>query len=111
MDMFREFETVSTPEATAYRKPGAEPGRRAPQTNWQPFVWEGQSGEGVPGKLAAPVLEPTAAPEAPIGKPAGPVATVEDVRTLADSGHWDAATALRDKLLKAEPLNPATHFV
>jgi chemotaxis protein methyltransferase CheR len=111
MEMFREFETVSTPDATAYRKPAGDTQGHAPETNWQPFVWDGQSGAGGLGQLISPVLKPTAAISAPGREPAELVPTVEDVRTLADSGHWDAARALCHKLLQAEPLNPATQFV
>jgi chemotaxis protein methyltransferase CheR len=48
---------------------------------------------------------------APASLPAiEPQLDVDDIRLLADSGHWDMARAAADQLVKAEPLNAAAHF-
>lgn len=106
-DMFRAFETVSVPDATAYRKPGGEFSQTT-EIRWEPFVWNDPSpAQDYEGNIASPVFKP---PDL-TGAPNPETASVEDVRILADSGHWDAATELCDKLLKAEPLDPVIHFV
>ncbi len=106
-DMFRAFETISVPDATAYRKPGEE-FRQTTEIAWEPFVWDDPSPtRAYEDNFVAPVFKPAAVTEAPSRE----TPSVEDVRILADSGHWDAATELCDGLLTAEPLDPVVHFV
>lgn len=109
MDIFRAFETISTPAATAYRKPAKEKFEPAPLA-WEALPDQRESQAAYPRctmtlpELPAPKVEATAAP-------VKPAATVEEVRLLADSGHWDAATTLCQELLQSNPLDPAIHFV
>jgi chemotaxis protein methyltransferase CheR len=97
MEMFKAFETVSAPQSTAYRKleTTAEVPRK--EVTWEPLDWEDRQIE---------VYPPTTVPEPIHASPP----SVEQVRTLADAGHWEAATALAERLIAADGLNPAAHF-
>jgi chemotaxis protein methyltransferase CheR len=106
MEMFKMFETVSSAEATAYRKSSGESaggGLRQTYT-WTELQPQPREIAGLPVETFA---RHTAVAEAP---PQESRATVEDLRMLADSGHWDAAMALAQKLLETEGLNPGMHF-
>jgi chemotaxis protein methyltransferase CheR len=108
MGMFRTFETLSTIEATAYRKPLDNTQAVRAEIPWQPLVWK-EPGEMPDAKRQT--REPDAEPVLPATAPASPVLpTVDDVRTLADTGNWDVATRLAETLVESDSLNPATHF-
>jgi chemotaxis protein methyltransferase CheR len=51
--------------------------------------------------------------ESPAGAPDqvhASIPSVEQVRALADTGLWEAATALAARLIETDGLNPAAHF-
>lgn len=95
MEMFKAFETVSTAQATAYRKSETAGGSRGASV-WEPMIWDDRPH----------VNPPTAKPE-PLPTPPP---SVDKVRMLADTGHWEAATALAERLIESDGLNPAAHF-
>ena len=97
MEMFKAFETVSTALATAYRK--SEAGSEIPrgEYDWVPPDW---------GDRQASVHSPLAEPEQIHATPL----SVDQVRALADTGHWEVATAMAERLIESDELNAAAHF-
>lgn len=111
MDIFRAFETISTPDSTAYRKRAGERVEPRPEA-WQPLPWQQESAELDQPWMSVPPDKTAELPGAAAVESAiEPPPTIDEVRILADSGHWDSAVTLCQQLLEAEPLNPATHFV
>jgi chemotaxis protein methyltransferase CheR len=102
MEMFKAFETVSTAQATAYRKSETAGGFPRGASVWEPMIWDDRP--HTINHLTANL--PTAKPEQL--PPCAP--SVDQVRMLADIGHWDAATALAERLIESDGLNPAAYF-
>ncbi len=108
IEMFKDFETISTAQATVYRKRDqgfAEPPAAPFHALWKPWI---------PAAEPPPAHRPTARPPEP-----GPfvppqvqtsVPTVDQVRTLADSGRWETAITLSERLIASDSLNPVSHF-
>jgi chemotaxis protein methyltransferase CheR len=102
MEMFKAFEPVTTADATAYRNPGPRPEN----------PWPARSFPDAPVPVRSPslqrvVIEANTLPRA-IQET---MPTVDDVRVLADTGHWDAASRLTEKLIQTDSLNPGSHFI
>lgn len=105
MEMFKMFETVSTGEATAYRKSSEElsSGSSRQPSAWPEFQPQLRDIALMPVEASAR----SAVAEAPAQEPR---VTLKDLRLLADSGHWGAAIALAHKLIETDGLNPGAHF-
>lgn len=110
IELFKGFETVSTPESTAYRRASDDAGERIADPGWQPYEWPKEEREPVRQSSKGQAGKPIDVAIPAIPAAAEPVPTVEDVRILADSGHWDEATRLGARLLASDALNPASHF-
>ena len=107
MEMFKAFETVATPDTTAYRKPGPSGGLAPQGLTWLPPLPPDEARR----RHQSPASRPEAAPAAIPPSVSAAVPSVDDVRVLADTGHWDAATRLTGKLIQADSLNPGSHFL
>jgi chemotaxis protein methyltransferase CheR len=109
-EVFRPFRVVTAEGMTLYRKEEGAAPDEAPQ--WQASPTPLHMVPAPPARflpplppLAPPSPEPLAAPGPP---PAG--IALEEVRELADRGHWvDAASKCRE-LLGKDGLNPLAHF-
>jgi chemotaxis protein methyltransferase CheR len=97
MEMFKAFETVSTAQATAYRKSETAGGFARDASVWEPPIWHDR-----PPSINPPTAKPEPLPTPP--------PSVDQVRMLADIGHWEAATALAERLIESDGLNPAAYF-
>jgi chemotaxis protein methyltransferase CheR len=105
MEMFKAFESVTTADSTAYRNPGPDKTVAAGNTSWL-----APSFPDVPARsssLPRPKIHSEIVPKT-IQEP---TPTVDDVRMLADTGHWDAASRLTEKLIQTDTLNPGGHFI
>lgn len=112
IEIFQQFEAVSAPGVTAYRKPsegGERPaGTGAPLwTPWSDRDFQLQSVsllETTPYSLTATEMlaPPLPSPSSPHG--------LEDARMHADRGEWAAAQAICRSLLEADPLSAPAHF-
>ncbi|CAA7620601.1 Methylase of chemotaxis methyl-accepting protein [Candidatus Terasakiella magnetica] len=137
-DLFRDFRTVNTPGAVLYRRDDGHSRRNAAARPSPPPPPPMLPASSVLPKLAKltgtavpppppPLLPPrpsslgSAKPKPrakikaqPLFSPqpdSPPVADgMEEMRRLADSGQWEAATAACDKAITATPLNPVAHF-
>ena len=101
--LFEAFDTLSYPGVTAYRKKGAGSPSTVPE--WVPHAWPLQQDKVVPEvpvKASAPVL--------PAEVPVAPPATVDDVRLLADTGHWAEAQKIVGGILAHNNLDAPAYF-
>ncbi len=113
--VFARFERVSIGDASVYRKPitvGALPmsAVTAPEA-WTPapaaLQQEEARREWSPRKKTPQTFRHA---EAAIAVADPIVATLQEVRDLADRGSWQAAAALGKQLTEKEPLSAAAHF-
>ena len=102
MEMFKAFETVTTTDSTAYRNPGS-----LENTPWLPPTSPEAPTPPRPSVLPRPTIEARILPRVVEET----IPTVDDVRMLADTGHWDAASRLTEELIRTDGLNPGSHFI
>ena len=107
MEMFKTFETVTSAASTAYRQPGADKTALRENAPWLPPTFTDAPRPARGSGFTRPAFESSALPAAI--QEAMP--TVDDVRMLADTGHWDAASRLTETLIQADGLNPGSHFI
>lgn len=107
MEMFKSFEAVTSADSTAYRNPAPDKAVGPGHTAWLP-----------PSFPDVPILARSSSPPRPqidseiiLRAIQQPAPTVDEVRMLADTGHWDAASRLTERLIQTDSLNPGSHFI
>jgi len=101
---FRLFQAVMASGITLYRKLEA----RQPQGVLAPA--EPPRLPPVPPRAIA-AAQPAQKPRPERPRQPAPAPTVEEVRRLADRGEWRSAASRAQKLVEADSLNPAAHFM
>jgi chemotaxis protein methyltransferase CheR len=105
LDAFPRFTLVHEAAATVYR--------RIPPAHTQPAI---PAAPPPPAEFETAFPEPDLPPVPSVFSPPsepGPQQLAEDAdnaRILADTGHWDDAAAICERILEHDSLNPAAHF-
>jgi chemotaxis protein methyltransferase CheR len=103
-DNFRPFQAVMASGITLYRKLETRQPQAAPAPVEPPQL------PPLPPQAAA-VARPAAQPRPEPRRQPAQAPTVEEVRRLADRGQWRSAASCAQKLVEANGLNPAAHFM
>jgi len=106
LDAFPQFTPVREAAATVYRR---IPPPEAPAVPEPPGEFEAALPEiGLPPVPS--VFSPPAEPTLPALAKDHAVEDADDARVLADTGHWDDAAAICERILEKDSLNPAARF-
>lgn len=117
LELFRDFRAVSAPGTTLYQKAAqAQPPSPAADSVFLPTTFSPDSGPSLAraGAHAAPAPLSCQPPREETPSQAAPSSdekpTLENLRTLAGRGNWDAAASECRRLLDGNGLDPLTHF-